>query len=196
VARFRQEVTHLVHAAIPVTNTLPVQLHVQDESRWGFMTIRRRRITARGIKPVGLTQHDYANSWVYGTVAPQTGASFFLILPKLNAAHMQVFLDEFSRANAETFNILILDNSAAHTAKKVRLPVNVTFVLLPPYSPELNPIERVWEDLRARLAWQHFRDVDDLENMLCEHLTAYDPLTLQSLTSYPYLKPALHAVSS
>lgn len=157
------------------------------------MTIQRRPITARGITPVGVMQHDYAHSWVYGTVAPRTGASFFLIVPKLNAAHMQVFLDEFSRAHAATFNSLLLDNSAAHTAKKVRLPGNVTFVLLPPYSPERTPMERVWEDVRARLAWQHVRDVDDLEDRLCKHLTAYDPTTLQALTSYPYLRPALHA---
>jgi hypothetical protein len=189
-------VTKLVQAAIPAPNTRPVQVHVQDESRWGSMTVQRRRITARGIKPIGLTQHDYDNSWVYGTVAPRTGASFFLIMPKLNAAHMQVFLNECACANAATFNSLMLDNSAAHTAKKVRLPPNVAFVLLPPYSPELNPIERVWEDVRGRMAWQHFGDVDDVEERLCVQLAAYDPTTLQSLTSYPYLRPTLHAACS
>lgn len=194
VQAFRAAVTNLVQAAIPATNTLPVQVHVQDESRWGLMTLQRRRITVRGVKPGGLTQHDYANRWVSGTVAPHTGTSFFLILPPLNAAHMHMFLNEFARAHATTFNILILDNSAAHTPKKVRRPAKVAFVFLPPSSPELNPIERVWEDVRGRMAWQHFQDGDDLEAALAEHLTTYAPTTLQSLTNYPYLQPVFHAV--
>ena len=120
-----------------------------------------------------------------GTVAPRTGAALFLIVPTLNAAHRHVVLDACSRANAATFTSVMLGKSAAHPATKVRLPVNVTFVLVRPDSPERNPMERVWEDGRARLAWQHVRDVDDLEDMLGEQRTADDPTSLQALTSYP-----------
>ena len=182
--------------AIPATNTRPVQVFAQDESRFGLHTIRRRRITARGVKPIGTLQHDYANCWLYGCVAPVSGEHFFLMLPKLNAAQMQIFLDTFATAHPSTFNILLMDNSGAHTAKRLCLPANVGIVFLPPASPELNPAERVWEDLKGNLAWQTFTDVDDLVNEIVNRVTAYDTSTIQSLTSYPYLVDAIHAVCS
>jgi DDE superfamily endonuclease len=103
-------------AAIPCTTTLPIQVFAHDESRIGLQTIRRRRITARGVKPHGTLQHDYANCWVYGSIAPSSGEHFFLLLPTLDAEQMQIFVDEFAKAHASTFNVLLLDNSGAHTA--------------------------------------------------------------------------------
>jgi hypothetical protein len=70
-------------------------------------------------------QHDYANCWVYSSIAPLSGERFFLVLPALNADHMQLFLEEFAQANATTFNILLMDNSGAHTAKRLKVPANV-----------------------------------------------------------------------
>lgn len=173
-----------------------MRVFAHDETRCGLQTIRRRRITARGVKPIGTVQHEYANCWLYGCVAPLTGERFFLVLPKLNAAQMQIFLDAFAAEHPATFNILLMDNSGAHTAKRIQLPANVAIVFQPPASPEVNPAERVWEDLKADLAWQTFTDLDALVNELVDRVTAYDAATLQSLTSYPYLLNAIHAVCS
>lgn len=123
-----------------------------------------------------------------------SGDSFSLILPYVNMTTMQIFLDRFAAAFAETFNVLILDNSAVHTSKTLRLPSNVALVFLPPYSPELNPAERLWHDLRGRMAWQVFTNLDELESTLCTHLTQYTPAMVQSLTGYPYLRKAIDAV--
>jgi transposase len=196
VAEFEATITEQLRKAIPTTNTRPVQVFAQDESRFGLQTIRRRRITARGVKPIGILQHEYTNCWLYGCVAPVTGERFFLVLPKLNAAQMQIFLDAFAAAYPTTFNILLMDNSGAHTAKRLCVPANVGIVFQPPASPELNPVERVWEDLKGYLAWQTFTDVDALVNELVDRVSAYDAPTIQSLTSYPYLVEAIHAVCS
>ena len=179
---------------MPADCALPVEVHLEDEARFGLMTTQRRRITARGVKPVGTCQHAYANSWCYSTVAPASGDCFSLVLPKLNTANMQVFVDAFAAANPLTFNVVLLDNSAVHTTPKLRLPANVALVFLPAYSPECNPVERLWQDLRGRLAWKTFADLDALEAELCDQLTHYTPARVQSLTSYPYLRRAIAEV--
>lgn len=181
---------------IPANNSLPVQIFAEDESRLGLQTIRGRRITARGVKPVCASQHQYANFWVYGCVAPKSGERFFMLLPSLNAAQMQIFIDEFARAYPTSFNIVLMDNSRAHTAKCLQLPANMALVFVPPASPELNPAERVWQDLKGQLAWKTFDELAALEQEVVERLTAYDAATIQSLTSYPYLIDAIHVVCS
>lgn len=170
-------------------------MFVQDESRCGLQTIRRRRITARGVKPVGTLQQGYANCWVYGCIAPASGQHFFLLLPSLNADQMQIFLDEFAQAHPTTFNIMMMDNSGAHKAKQLRIPANISLVFQPPANPELNPPERVWQDLKSHLAWQIFDDLAALQDELVKLLGEYDADTLRSLTGYPYLLQAIQAIS-
>lgn len=169
-------------------------MFVQDESRCGLQTIRRRRITARGVKPVGKVQQGYANCWVYGCIAPASGKHFFLLLPSLNADEMQIFLDEFARAHSTTFNIVLMDNSGAHKAKRLRIPPNIGLVFQPPANPELNPAERVWQDLKSHLAWQTFDDLAALQHELVRLLGEYDADTLRSLTGYPYLLQAIQSI--
>lgn len=183
-------------AVVPDANTQPVRVFAQDERRIGLHTIRRRRITARGTKPVGTVQHDDGNCWVYGCVAPVQGDHFFLVLPQLNAAQMQLFVDEFAHAYPDTFNSIVLDNSRAHTTKRLRLPANIAFVFQPVASPELNPIERVWHDLKGQFAWKTFANLAALQDALVERLANYDTAQLRSLTSYAYFLDACHAVCS
>ncbi len=93
-----------------------------DESRFGLQTIRRRRLTARGTKPVGTIQHRFENFYLYGAIAPRTGDGYFLGLPKLNADLFQVFLDAFATARPDTLNVLMVDNSRCHTATDLVVP--------------------------------------------------------------------------
>lgn len=168
----------------------------QDESRFGLLTIRRRRLTARGVQPVGTIQHQFEWFYLYGAVAPNSGERFFLELPALNAEHFQRFVDAFAQAFPDSLNILVLDKSGAHTAKRLILPENVRLVFLPPYCPELNPIERVWRDLKDELAWEQFTDLDSQQETVAELIRSYDAPAIRSLTSYTYLVDAIHALSS
>jgi len=141
-------------------------------------------------------QHDFHNFYVYGAVAPTTGQDFFLELPELNSTNFQVFLDAFAATYADTLNLVVLDNSRCHTAKAVRVPDNVQLVFLPPYSPELNPIERLWHDLKDHLAWLHFPDLSIQQDFVGALLRSYTPATIQSLTAYSYFVEAVNALSS
>jgi transposase len=166
----------------------------QDESRCGLLTVRRRRLTARGVQPVGPVQHVFEWFYVYGAVAPTTGERFFLELPSLNAENFQIFIDLFADAFPDSLNLLLLDNSGAHTAQRLTIPANVCLVFLPPYCPELNPIERLWRDLKDALAWLQFPTLDVQQDYVATLLRGYEAATLQTLTGYPYLVEAIHAL--
>ncbi len=172
-----------------------MRLFSQDEARCGLLTVRRRRLTARGVQPVGTVQHSFEWFYVYGAVAPSSGEHFFLELPYLNAENFQLFLNGLAAAFRDSLNLLLVDNSGAHKAKRLQIPENIRLVELPPYCPELNPIERLWRDLKDDLAWEQFADRAALQERVATLLRAYDAATLQSLTGYTYLVDALHALA-
>lgn len=146
------------------------------------------------MQPVGSVQHVFEWLYIYGAVEPTTGDRFFLELPSLNTEGFQLFLNTFAEVFPDSLNLLLLDNSGAHTAQRLTLPANVRLVCLPPYCPELNPIERVWRDLKDALAWLHFSTLEAQQDYIATLLRAYEAATLQALTGYTYLVEAIHAL--
>ncbi len=144
---------------------------------------------------MGTCQHRFDNFYLYGTVAPGNGDGYFLGLPKLNADLFQVFLDEFATARPTTFNVLLVDNSRCHTAKDLVVPANVVLLFQPPYAPEVNPAERVWQALKDALAWHCFQDLAQLQARVGQVVRDWDAEMLRSLTAYPFLLDAVNALS-
>jgi transposase len=171
-----------------------VRVFCQDESRFGLLPITRRRLTLRGVKPLSRVQQVFENYYLYGAVEPTTGASCFLELPHLDTACFQLFLNHLAAQFPASRNLLVLDNGAFHKAKALRLPSNVLLLFLPPYSPELNPIERVWQHLKAPLAGTLFPTLRKLQNRVATLLRATSPTTLQSLTGYRYFTAAVNGL--
>lgn len=170
-----------------------VRLFFHDETRLGLIPIQRRRITLRGVKPVGKIQHNFESYYLYGAVEPLSGESFFLELPYLNSDNFQVFLNEFFKEYDSGVNIMVLDNGSFHKAKGLRIPENVIFLFLPAYSPELNPIERLWEDIKSQIAFEIYKELEILKNRVSQIIKNYTNQTIQSLTSYPYVMNAINA---
>jgi transposase len=104
-------------------------------------------MTFRGIKPVGTVQYCVENVYVDGAVEPIPGETFFLELPQLNTTNVQSFLNEFAHRDHDTLNIVLMAKGSCHTAKSLVLPAKMVCLFMPPYSPELNPIERLWRDM-------------------------------------------------
>jgi hypothetical protein len=174
----------------------PMRIFCQDESRFGLLPIQRRRITLTGVKPLGAVQYCFENFYVYGAVEPTTGECFFLELPHLNTVNFQIFLNEFARCYPDTLNIVVMDNGSCHKAKSLIIPENIVCLFLPPYSPELNPIERLWQDVKDQLAWVLVAALDELEHRVETIITQYSKAAIQSLTSYPYFVHAVNAMCS
>jgi hypothetical protein len=166
----------------------------QDESRCGLLPIVRHRITARGVQPLFPSAYRFESLYLYGAVEPLTGASFFLELPSLTTQGFQLFLDHFAAADPASFHLLLLDNGAFHKAHSLRLPPNIALLFLPPSAPALNPIERLWRDLKDWLSQYHPATLDELSALLGTRLNYYSPSGLRSLTGFSYLITVLHQV--
>ena len=144
----------------------PLRYWSQDESRFGLKTITRRVLTALGIKPVGPVQWNFQSFYLYGAVEPLSGENFFLEFSHLNADSFQLFLDEFSKAYPHSLNVIQLDNGRFHSAKKLTIPDNIVLLFQPPYSPDVNPIERVWQFMKDKLRWINLKTLDELRKKL------------------------------
>ena len=157
------------------------------------MPITRRRITLSGVKPIQQQRPAYQSYYLYGAVEPKTGERFLLERESLDSDGFQDFLDGFSTRFSESLSVLVLDNGRFHKAKKLTIPENVRLVFLPPYSPELNPVERLWQDLKDHVAFHLHKTLPALKQRVREKLESYTDKAVASLTGYDYL---LYAASA
>ena len=105
----------------------------------------------RGERPPGLCDKRFTFAYIFAAVEPGTDNAFALVLPYANTEAMQEFLDQFAATIGQDEHIvLILDQAGWHGAGALRVPASITLVPLPPYSPELNPVEWVWEYMKER----------------------------------------------
>lgn len=193
---FKQNFTETIKTAISEKDLVfeKVRLCFEDESRFGLHPFSYRCITLPGIKPVANISYTYENFYLYGAVEPITGESFFLEMPWLNSACFQIFLDEFAKVYPASLNILVLDNGRFHQAKSLQIPENVILLFLPPYSPELNPIERFWQDIKAKLFKNVFTSIKEMQDKLTQILKNYTEGTIASMTKFDYITTTLNEI--
>lgn len=169
---------------------LPIRYWCQDESRLGLKTELGRVITAPGVKPIQSVQWQRQAFYLYGIVEPKTGDSFFYEFSHLDAICFEQFLKLVSEAFPTHLNLIQVDNAPAHTAE-LEIPENIVLLFQPPHSPELNPIERVWQDIKVDLKGEVFETLDSLREALREVLGYLTPDWIASLTGYPHILSAL-----
>jgi DDE superfamily endonuclease len=188
------EVQRTVQAKNP-TKTIVFKLWFMDESRFGLKTVLRRRITARGVKPVAQIQDEYDNLYVFGAFAPADGSNVIWEMPFLNGTTFQYFLEALSTdPQATTFhNIIISDNAGAHHNKELTIPTNISLLFLPSYSPELNPAERVWQYMKERFAGKIFTDLDALSAYIKQVVESLSNDIISSLASPEWVMDVVHA---
>lgn len=193
---FRSEFSHHVCDAISEKRSdfQSIRIFSQDETRYGLLPITRRRITRRGIKPVAAINLRYDAVYLYGAVEPLTGERFFFEFSHLTADCFQCFLEKFSEAFSESLNLLVLDNGRFHRAKSLKIPENIVLLFLPPYSPELNPIERLWQDIKAKLFTQTYKALEDMQAKVTEILQNYCDAAIAKLTQFSHFIDAANAV--
>ncbi len=142
------------------------------------MPVSSRRITLPGVKPVASINYTFENLYLYGAVEPITGESFFLEMPWLNSVCFQIFIQQLAETFPETLNLLVLDNGRFHHAKSLHLPDNIALLFLPPYSPELNPIERFWQDMKAKVFQHTVTSIEQMQEKITHILRSYTQATL------------------
>jgi hypothetical protein len=169
-----------------------IALWFMDEARVGQKGRLCHRWWRRGQRPPGRRDKRFESAYLFAAVEPATGTSVALVLPVATTVAMNLFLAEFSRSlPAGVHAVLVLDRAGWHGAKALAVPANVTLVHLPPYSPELNPVERVWLYLRERcLSLRVFaghRAIVDACCLAWNRLVA-QPGRLRSLCDQPWIQ--------
>jgi transposase len=130
--------------------------------------------------------HEY--TYVYGAVDVCTGELDSLILPHVNTECMQLFLDEVAARHPQDRIIMVIDGAGWHLSDALKAPENIYLLKLPPYAPELNPIEHVWDELREKFFHNRvFKSLDALEDHLLMVLKTmeFDHSTVGSIVSWP-----------
>jgi transposase len=165
----------------------------QDEARFGRISDVRRCWAPRPVRPLcqGMLTHEY--TYAYGAVDVSTGELDSLILPHVNTACMQIFLNEVSARHQDEHIVMVIDGAGWHRSDALKAPPNIYLLKLPPYAPELNPIEHVWDELREKFFHNRvFKSLDALEEHLTQALKSMeeDPNNVSSIVSWPWIMGA------
>jgi transposase len=141
-----------------------VRVFYMDEARFGQQGTTTRIWARTNSRPAAVRQTRYEWVYLYAAIEPSTGESVPLLAPNVNTGTFNVFLRMLSKELGPLDHaVLIMDQAGWHKSKGVKMPENVTALLLPPYSPELNPVENLWHYLRSHyLANRAYRDYDHL----------------------------------
>ena len=124
---------------------------------------------------------------MFGAFSPITGDSLLLELPHCNADTFQIFLDKLSDTNPDEYKIVVLDNGAFHHAKRLKIPENITLLFLPPYSPELNPAEKIWAKYKRTFTNRLHKSLEELSNFIQEAVKNTTKDGIISTCSFDYI---------
>ena len=145
-------------------------------------------MTAKGVKPICRYQHKFQNTYLYGAFSPINGSSFMLELPFCNTDCFELFITKFSLQNPTELKIIVLDNGAFHKAKRLKIPSNTVLLFLPPYSPELNPAEKIWWAIKKELVCKNFETIEALGKYLGSIIKKLiTPQSVKSICGFEYL---------
>ena len=165
----------------------------EDEGCFGRLSIPRRAWAPPGMRPHAPRQVEREYTYVYAAVAPAEGQMTSLILPSADTEMMNVFLEHVSSTFAKYFVVMQVDQAGWHQAKELKIPANMRLIAQPAYSPELNPVEHVWEEVREKhLANLALASLDEVIDKVCDGLNQLeaDPERLRSMTYFPHFRSA------
>jgi hypothetical protein len=147
----------------------PIEIWFQDEARIGQKNKITRRWARQGTRPAAPHDQRTRSAYIFGAICPAQGRAAGLVLPRCNTAAMALHLAEISQmVTPGSHAVLLLDQAGWHLSDKLDIPNNITLMPLPPKSPELNPVENIWQFIRDNwLSNRVFRSYDDIIDHCC-----------------------------
>ncbi len=157
-----------------VNDNRPVVVFFEDEGRFGRISREMYCWVKRDVVPSVARQMIREYIYAYSAIAPATGDCFSMIAPQCNTESMNHFLELLTRHYSDYRIVLLLDKAGWHISQGLKLPTNLVLLHLPPYSPELNPVELLWREIRRKHFHNKiFNSLDDVENTLNNALAQY-----------------------
>jgi transposase len=191
---FQQNFSTLVEEALASRDPedeRPVLTMAQDEACFGRISTTRRSWAPKHIRPLAPKHIVREYMYVYAVVAPKEGKMTSLILPFADTALMNIFLEHVSRTFSQYFLVIQVDQAGWHSAKDLVIPENIRLIPQPAYSPELNPVEHIWEEIREKaFSNRVFASLDAVIETLCDQLRQLEDNAklLHSMTYFPHFR--------
>ena len=156
----------------------------QDEAGFGRINKPKYCWCKIGVRPSVPCHHIREYRYVYGAVEPLTGDSCFWIMPYCNTDCMNLFLRELSKQYAEDVVLLCCDGAGWHKSKDLHMPENICLFHITPYTPEMNPIEQIWKELR-KMGFRNeiFASLKKVVERLCDVICNLSADTIKSITA-------------
>ena len=184
---------------LPVTGKKPVKIWFADESRYGLLPNHRRVWTLKGLRPHKLWQSKYDWSYCYGAIDPVEGKTVFVQTPSVNMEWTQAFLEQIKAQHPDHEHIVVWDGAGFHpkdsSHEMVMVPEGIHIVTLPPYSPELNPIEKLWDLIQDHTANKLWPTIERLDKVVGLNLEEWweEPLKVISLFGKGWIRASANA---
>ena len=151
-----------------------------------MFTKNGKALTALAVKPICPFQQVFKSTYLFGAFSPVNGDKFLLEMPFCNTQSFQIFLDEFSAQQPQEFKIMVLDNGAFHKAKSLKIPPNIHLLFLPPYSPELNPAEKMGAIIKRKFTNQLFENLQQISEFITNSVKNLSPLQIINTCNFEY----------
>ena len=171
------------------------RLLFEDEASFGRTNKPRACWAEKGTRPVVPCQRVREYKYAFGAVSPKDGDIVSLVLPDCTTECMNIFLEEIGNKYKDEEILLVLDNASWHKSKDLNVPKNIEIYPLLPYTPELNPTESIWEEIREKFFKNDFfQTLDKVIDRLCEGLNhlAENKETVSSITGYNWILDMLN----
>ena len=169
-----------------------VEFVLQDESRFGTLTTLGRSWKRKGEDFEARTKMGRESLYVFGAVTPGSGSLFTETYDKSDTKAMNDFLKKFSALKAGKHVVMLLDRAGWHTTGRLEVPENISLVFLPPVSPQLNPIERLWKKIKTDFFHNRIHDgIEEVRASIAKALAALTSMAVASICACSYLDACL-----
>ena len=160
----------------------------QDEAGFGRMNKPKYCWCGEAIRPSVPCHHIREYRYAYGAVEPMTSDGYFLVMPYCNTVCMNIFLKQLSEHYSEDIILLCCDGAAWHKSAGLELPENIVLFHIPPYTPEMNPIEQIWKEIRKRgFRNEIFATLEKVVDRLCDTICKLSNQVISSITGRQWI---------
>ena len=164
------------------------ELYFFDESRFGTHSKIGHGWFPKGIRTSVSVKLGFENFYVYSAVSPKTGKDCSLLMPYVNSTCMNIFLEHMEKELDGEEILLVMDGAGWHKSKGLKIPKNIEIIYLPPYSPELNPVERLWSYIKDNVLKNRiYENLEILEEELCKFIKQIKKESYQSICRVDYM---------
>lgn len=127
-----------------------MRIMFQDEARFGRLPVVRAEWAPHGVRPTVVAAVERQYKYTYGAISPLDGDIDWLVTDMMNTDHMNVLLEQIGTKYRDDYILMVVDGASSHKSKTLNVPGNIHLLCLPPYCPELNPVENLWDHVREK----------------------------------------------